>query len=154
MLVAGVEARELESEVRIASKGDVVVVEGEGFGEMGMWLIEAVGGTLRRFARSKVWQKAVGWCDDVSWEAEGGARSGSAVGEKESQNLVWICGWYCRRLYSVDMMVYSELEESDSKGATNAPLPTPLSASCWPRRSYRHAIFILSLSAAASFLFC
>lgn len=77
MLFGELEMIAFESEARILSNGDVA---GDGLSEMGMWLMRAVGGMVSRFARSKVWQKAVvSCCDEASLEAVGGARSGTTA---------------------------------------------------------------------------
>jgi len=73
IVVDGLEARAFEMDAIILSKGETV---GDGAGEMGMWLMTAVAGTVKRFARSKVWQNALpSCCDEALAVTVGGARS-------------------------------------------------------------------------------
>jgi Na+-transporting NADH:ubiquinone oxidoreductase subunit NqrD len=83
IVFGALEATALDSAARMPSKGETV---GDGLGDIGMWLIEAVAGIVSRFARSNVWQKAVvSCCEEASADATfGGARSGTTA-RKQSE---------------------------------------------------------------------
>jgi len=79
IVVDGLEARASEMDARRLSKGET---EGKGLGEMDMWLTTAIAGTVKRFARSKVWQNALAsCCDEALVVTVGGARSRTTVEE-------------------------------------------------------------------------